>query len=53
MYRIYRERDGEQVIIAQAETIEDAIYTLEEACEDWSPEWALHMEREKQDAADP
>lgn len=52
MYRIYRERDGEQVIIAEVATVEDAQYTLEEALEDWGPEWALHMEREKQDAAD-
>ena len=47
MYRIYREKDGEQVTIAMAETVEDAVYTLEEAREDWGAEWALHMEREK------
>jgi hypothetical protein len=46
MYRIYREKDGEIVMIARCKEITDAIYTLEEACEDWSKEWSLHMERE-------
>ena len=47
MYRIYREKDGEKITVATAETVEDAVYTLEEAKEHWGAEWALHMVREK------